>query len=64
MRIIKVLIASPSDVEPERKIAEAVIRDWNTRHKMNADDTVLLLRPLKLKIINLIAKSGFAGNAN
>lgn len=36
MRIIKVLIASPSDVEPERKIAEAVITDWNTRHKGSA----------------------------
>ena len=32
MRIIKVLIASPSDVGEERKIAEEVIRDWNVRH--------------------------------
>jgi formylglycine-generating enzyme required for sulfatase activity len=35
MRIIKVLIASPSDVGEERKIAESVITDWNTRHKGN-----------------------------
>ncbi|TNJ39836.1 hypothetical protein FGF66_02580 [Chlorobaculum thiosulfatiphilum] len=35
MRIIKVLIASPSDVGEERKIAEEVITDWNTRHKGN-----------------------------
>jgi len=32
MRIIKVLIASPSDVGEERKIAEDVIRDWNASH--------------------------------
>jgi len=33
MRIIKVLIASPSDVGEERKIAKEVLDDWNTRHK-------------------------------
>lgn len=33
MRIIKVLIASPSDVEQERKIAEAIVHEWNKRHK-------------------------------
>jgi formylglycine-generating enzyme required for sulfatase activity len=33
MRIIKVLIASPSDVGEERKIAESVVYDWNKRHK-------------------------------
>jgi len=33
MRIIKVLIASPSDVEQERKIAESVVHDWHKRNK-------------------------------
>ena len=36
-RIIKVLVASPSDVGEERKIAEAVIHDWNTRHDGKED---------------------------
>ena len=31
-RKIKVLVASPSDVNAERKITEEVIRDWNTVH--------------------------------
>ncbi|AOS83445.1 hypothetical protein BIU88_04375 [Chlorobaculum limnaeum] len=32
VQIIKVLIASPSDVAEERKIVQSVIHDWNTRH--------------------------------
>ena len=39
-RKIKVLVASPSDVAAERKIAEEVIRDWNT---VNADERQLML---------------------
>ena len=39
-RKIKVLVASPSDVDSERKIAEEVIRDWNT---VNADERQLML---------------------
>jgi formylglycine-generating enzyme required for sulfatase activity len=33
MRIIKVLIASPSDVGEERKIAESVVHEWHKRNK-------------------------------
>ena len=43
MRIIKVLIASPSDVDPERKIAEAVVRKWNTN---NGDERQIWLEPV------------------
>jgi len=35
VRVIKVLVVAPSDVAAERKIAEEVIRDWNT---CNADE--------------------------
>lgn len=40
MRIIKVLIASPSDVEPERKIAESVVHEW---HKRNKRECIMLV---------------------
>ena len=39
-RKIKVLVASPSDVDAERKITEEVIREWNTLH---ADERQLML---------------------
>jgi formylglycine-generating enzyme required for sulfatase activity len=32
-RIVKVLVASPSDVDKERKIVEEVINEWNIRNK-------------------------------
>jgi formylglycine-generating enzyme required for sulfatase activity/tRNA A37 threonylcarbamoyladenosine biosynthesis protein TsaE len=35
VQIIKVLIASPSDVAEERKIAESVIHDWNAQQNRN-----------------------------
>ncbi len=37
---IKILIASPSDVDKEREIAEKVIEEWNIR---NSDDRKLVL---------------------
>ena len=33
VKIVKILIASPSDVAEERKIAEEVIKKWNIRNK-------------------------------
>ena len=32
VRIVKILVASPGDVDEERKMAVEVILDWNTRH--------------------------------
>ncbi|AOS82990.1 hypothetical protein BIU88_01815 [Chlorobaculum limnaeum] len=43
MRIIKVLIASPSDVGEERKIAESVIKKWNSK---NGDERQIWLEPV------------------
>ena len=42
-RKIKILIASPSDVQEERKIAEKVINAWNTS---NSDERKLMLEAI------------------
>jgi hypothetical protein len=42
-RIIKVLIASPSDVQEEREIAKMVISDWN---KLHSDNEGVVLAPI------------------
>ena len=39
-RKIKILIASPGDVDKERNIADEVIKDWNTCH---SDENRLML---------------------
>jgi hypothetical protein len=40
-QVLRVLIASPSDLEKEREVATAAIHDWNVQHAM-AEGVVLL----------------------
>ncbi len=42
-RKIKILIASPADVDKEREIAEKVIKDWNI---VNSDERKLTIEPV------------------
>jgi len=42
-RVINVMIASPSDVEPERQTVRAVIQEWNAIH---AEDKKVVLMPM------------------
>jgi len=41
--VIKVMIASPSDVAPERQAAKDVLRDWNIVH---SEDKAIVLMPI------------------
>jgi hypothetical protein len=43
-RVIKILIASPSDVSEERDLIDEVIRDWNSAH---SEATRVTLRPIR-----------------